>query len=153
IVLKSLRKRPEQRYASAADLSDDIRRHLEGVPVSARKATIPYRIGKLLRRNRAAFSVAGVIVALLVGMAGTAWVQSLRTARERDRAEQVSSFLVSLFEVSDPSENRGNSIRAREVLDRGAAKVSGELEGEPAVQSALMDTLGRVYFNMGLYDS
>ena len=153
IILMALRKAPEQRHASVADLSEDIRRHLEGMPVAARKATAGYRIGKWIRRNKASLAVAAGILALLIVTVVTARIQSARTARERDKAEQVSAFLVSLFDVSDPGESRGNSIKAREILDRGASKISQELEDQPEVQAALMDTLGRVYFNLGLYDS
>jgi eukaryotic-like serine/threonine-protein kinase len=153
ITLMALRKRPERRYVTVADLSDDIRRHLERLPVRARKATAGYRIAKWVRRNRTAFTAATIIVVLLVAMSVTSRIQSIHTAHERDKAEKVSQFLVSLFEVSDPGESRGNSIRAREILDRGAAKISQELKDEPDVQAALMDTLGRVYFNLGLYDN
>lgn len=153
ITLKALRKMPEERYASAAELAEDIRRHLEGLPVAARRATTGYRIGKWVRRNRTPLIAAGAILAFLIVMLVMARVQSARTARERDKAEAVSAFLVGLFEVSDPSESRGNSITAREILDRGSFEISRELENQPEVRADLMDTLGKVYFNLGLYDS
>ena len=54
IVLQALRKEPERRYGTAEELSEDIRRHLEGLPVTARKDGLAYRAGRLVRRNRAA---------------------------------------------------------------------------------------------------
>src|SRR5262249_34161520 len=84
IALMALRKSPEQRSVTVADFSDDIRRHLEGLPVSARKATAGSRIAKWIRRNRTVFTATAVIVVLLVAMAVTASIQSIRTARERD---------------------------------------------------------------------
>ena len=64
----------------------------------------------------------------------------------------MSAFLVDLFKVSDPSEARGNTVTAREVLDKGAAKIAAELKDQPEVQATLMDTMGAVYRNLGLYD-
>lgn len=58
---------------------------------------------------------------------------------------------MELFEVSDPSEARGNTVTAREVLDRGAQRIREELEEEPEVRSALMDAMGLVYQRLGLY--
>jgi tetratricopeptide (TPR) repeat protein len=63
----------------------------------------------------------------------------------------VVAFLVELFAVADPSEARGSTITAREVLDRGAARIAEQLGEQPEVQSALLDTMGRVYTNLGLY--
>jgi TolB-like protein/Tfp pilus assembly protein PilF/tRNA A-37 threonylcarbamoyl transferase component Bud32 len=65
IVLKAMRKEPERRYGSAAELSEDIRRHLEGLPVAARKDGIVYRAGRLVRRNRAV----GLTVLTMAAMA------------------------------------------------------------------------------------
>ena len=62
----------------------------------------------------------------------------------------MSAFLVDLFKVSDPSEARGNTITAREVLDKGAAKITTELKDQPEVRATLMDTMGNVYRNLGL---
>jgi hypothetical protein len=86
-----------------------------------------------------------VLAALLVAFVAAMAVQSARVARERDlaqkeretaqreraTAERVSGFLVDLFKVSDPSEARGNTITAREVLDKGAARIATELKDQP----------------------
>ena len=70
IVLKALRKDPERRYSSAAELSNDIERHLEDLPVVARQESLPYRGRKFLRRNRAAalavVSTACILLAVFV---------------------------------------------------------------------------------------
>lgn len=76
IVLMALRKEPERRYASAEDLSEDIRRHLEGLPVLARKGARTYRLGKFLRRHKAAVVAAALGVALLLA-AGTMTIRWL----------------------------------------------------------------------------
>lgn len=76
-----------------------------------------------------------------------------RAKTEAETAKQVSSFLVGLFEVSDPSEARGKTITAREILDEGAEKITEELKDQPVIQARLMDTMGTIYQSLGLYDS
>jgi tetratricopeptide (TPR) repeat protein/predicted Ser/Thr protein kinase len=109
-------------------------------------------------RRRKRVLVAATIVALCLLSAFTtvqtfrAQHEAQRAAREAEAARQVSDFLVGLFKVSDPSEARGNSVTAREILDRGASKAQQELKDQPLVQARLMDTMGRVYDSLGLYD-
>ena len=153
IVLMALRKEPERRYSSVEQLSEDIRRHLEGRPVTARQDTLSYRAGKFIRRHKAGVFVAASIVMLLIAFSAMVGLQATRIARERDRANQVTEFLVKSFEVSDPGEARGNTVTAREILDSSAEKIRRELKGQPDVQAALMDTMGRVYYRLGLYTS
>lgn len=76
-----------------------------------------------------------------------------RARTEAETAKQVSSFLVGLFEVSDPSEARGKTITAREILDKGAKEITDELKDQPVIQARLMDTIGTIYQSLGLYDS
>ena len=65
-------------------------------------------------------------------------------------AERTVEFVKSIFTVSDPSEARGASITAREILDRGAVSIQQGLEREPTVKAELGTTLGEVYTNLGL---
>jgi eukaryotic-like serine/threonine-protein kinase len=102
---------------------------------------------------------------LIIAFATTTYQQSLRLAAERDRvaeqreladrervrAEEVSGFLVNLFKLSDPEENRGNQVTARELLDVGAQKLRAELGGQPATKAALLGTVGAVYDSLGQY--
>lgn len=78
--------------------------------------------------------------------------QRLRAEEEAEIARQTTSFMVQLFEVSDPSEARGNTITAREILDRGAERIESELADEPTIQATLMDTLGSVFMSLVLYE-
>ena len=71
--------------------------------------------------------------------------------RESEVANQTTEFLIDLFNVSDPSEARGNSITAREVLDHGAEKINAALNTEPVIKARLLRTIGRVYQELGLY--
>jgi serine/threonine protein kinase/tetratricopeptide (TPR) repeat protein len=156
IVLMAIRKEPERRYSSAEVLSEDIRRHLAGLPVVARGDSLGYRARKFIGRHTAGVSAAASIVLLIAALIG---FYTWRLANERDRARveaakarQVSEFLTGLFQVSDPGEAKGRNITARELLDKGAAKIEKELAGEPAVQATMMTIIGRVYQSMGLYD-
>jgi non-specific serine/threonine protein kinase/serine/threonine-protein kinase len=159
ITMKALEKDRTRRYASPNEFAADIRRHLEDEPVVAGPPSAAYRTGKFVRRHRVGVGFAAVMLVVLVGFAVTMALQAARIARERDRAnreastaEQVSDFLVDLFEVSDPSEARGNSITAREVLDKGASQIDRELADQPVVKGRLLYTIGRVYRNLGLYE-
>lgn len=114
------------------------------------------------RRNRRLFAVACAAMGGMVftsGLAGYALIQrsaaqkqTARAESEAETAKQTTKFLVNLFKIADPSEARGNSITAREMLDKGATRVDSELARQPAIQATLMDTLGTVYMGLGLYD-
>lgn len=151
IVLMALRQEPERRYSSAAELSEDIRRHLAGLPVLATKDTLGYRTSKFIRRHRFGVATAFLIILLAsLSLAGL-FVQHQRTLRERDRAEQVAEFLVNIFKSADPSESRGEEITARELLEQGAQSIRRQLVSQPEVQAQMLNTLGEVYAGLGLY--
>jgi eukaryotic-like serine/threonine-protein kinase len=159
IVLMAMRKESHRRYSSVEQFSEDIRRHLEGLPVRARKNSFNYRAGKFVHRHRVGVAVTALAAILIIGFSVLSLVQSARVAaeserakRERARAERVSTFLQDIFKVPDPSQSRGNTVTAREILDRGAEKIAQELKDQPEAQATLMDTIGTVYFNIGLYD-
>jgi tetratricopeptide (TPR) repeat protein len=113
------------------------------------------------RRTRRLFAVTCAALAGMVvtsGLAGYALIQraaaqrqTVRAEAEAETAKQTTNFLVDLFRISDPSEARGNSVTAREMLDKGAARIDGELAQQPAIQATLMDTVGTVYMGLGLY--
>ncbi|MGH9335513.1 MAG: tetratricopeptide repeat protein, partial [Vicinamibacteria bacterium] len=158
ILLKALKKAPEERYLTVHAFADDLERYLQGLPVLAQPDSRWYRGRKFVNRNRVEVAAAGIaLLALLAGAiaAGVGFfraIQAETAAREQAAtAREVSEFVVRLFEVADPSENRGNSITARELLDRGAATIESELSNEPGVQASLFGTLSRVHESLGLY--
>lgn len=152
IVLSALRKEPERRYSSARSLVDDIERHLTGFPVRARPDTIRYRSRKFVRRHRVVLAAGAVgLAALVAGLAGTAW-QARRAAVEAAKANEVSQFVLGLFEASDPSSSRGEEVTVREVLDRGAERARTELVDQPAVQAEMLGVLGDIYRKLSLYE-
>jgi serine/threonine protein kinase len=84
ILLKTLRKDPARRYGSAEQLNEDLRRHLEGLPVSARKDTFSYRLERFVRRNRAGLAAGGLVIAtLLAGLTTTLWQAQLALREQR----------------------------------------------------------------------
>jgi serine/threonine protein kinase/tetratricopeptide (TPR) repeat protein len=165
IVFMAMRKEPERRYASAQQMASDIQRYLDGKPVIARRDTMSYRTAKFVRRHWLPVAVSVSVVFLVLAFATTTYVQSLRIAAERDRvaherglaerervrAEEVSSFLVNLFKLSNPEENRGNQVTARELLDTGARRLRAGLNDQPDTKAALLSTVGAVYDSLGQY--
>jgi tetratricopeptide (TPR) repeat protein len=113
------------------------------------------------RRNRrlvviAAAAMAGFVITS--GLAAYALIeraaaqrQTARAEAEAETARRTTGFLIDLFKISDPSEARGNTVTAREMLDKGAARLETELTDQPAVQATLLDTVGTVYMGLGLY--
>jgi serine/threonine protein kinase len=143
IILTALNKEPEKRYGSAAQIIDDIERYLAGRTVSARSDTWTYRTGKLIRRHAAAFTAA--VAAAAVGLSlGLVYTKGL--VEERDRARREAEFLRELFEV--PSQSQ--PLTARQLLDRGVARVELALAGEPELQADLFEDLAQMYGDLGL---
>lgn len=155
LVLKALRKDPDARYDTAAALADDIEAYRDGRPVQAHAGSWTYRLRKFVQRRRTTVASAALILLLLVGYAVTLTVQTNRIRAERNEAEAVTAFLVDLFEGSDPLRPmrapRSDSLRLRNLLNRGAKRVRTELDGQPTVQAKLMSVIGRVYTNTGNY--
>lgn len=159
IVLKAMRREPEHRYASVAELAGDLRSFLAARPVEARRGHRLYRAQRFIRRRRGALAIGSILLLLLISFVVNREVQLTRIGRERDRAEaeaakarQVSDILTGLFRGVDPREARGAEITAQELLDRGVARVDRELTGQPELRAHMLHVLGRTYLELGLYD-
>jgi eukaryotic-like serine/threonine-protein kinase len=158
ITMKALEKDRGRRYGTPSELAADITRHLNNEPVVARPANAGYRLHKYVLRHRVAVGVAAALVILLAGFAGVEGVQLRRIALERDRATQerdrasrITDFMTRMFNVSDPGEARGNSVTAREILDKASTDIDTGLAKDPELQSQMMFVMGKVYENLGLY--
>jgi len=159
IVATALARDPARRYASAGQLLADIERHLAGFPVEARGPSLRYRAASFVRRHRVGVAAAVAVVLSLVGGLGAALWQAGRAARERDearieraRAEQMAGFVLGLFSAADPlTRERLDTLRARDLVDRGVGRVRTELADQPEVRVRMLATLGEVYTNLGLY--
>jgi len=158
ILAKALKKNPVERYGSVTALVDDLGRYLRNEPILARPDAFSYRASKFVRRNRIAVGLASLaIVAVLAGATGI--VIQTRTARrqrdlafrERDRAGRITDFMTRMFKVSNPSEARGNSVTAREILDKASKDVDTGLAKDPEAQAEMMTVMGKVYASLGLF--
>jgi serine/threonine protein kinase/tetratricopeptide (TPR) repeat protein len=158
IAVKALEHDRSRRYGSPAELAADIQRYLNDEPVLAGPPSTTYRALKFIRRHRFGVGVATVALILLVAFAVTMALQARRIAKERDRAnreaaasERVADFMTQMFKVSDPGEARGNSVTAREILDKASKDVDNGLANDPQLQAQMMNTMGTVYENLGLF--
>jgi serine/threonine protein kinase/tetratricopeptide (TPR) repeat protein len=171
ITMKALERDRTRRYGTPSELAADLRRYLNDEAVMARPASAAYQLRKYARRHRAAM---GVCTGLLAMLAVFSVVQTLqlrettqqrdhakqerdranlerdRANQERDRATRITDFMTGMFKVPDPSEARGNSVTAREILDRAANDVGKGLAQDPNVQSQMLHDMATTYDNLGL---
>ncbi|MEM7048634.1 MAG: serine/threonine-protein kinase [Acidobacteriota bacterium] len=170
IVMKAIEQDPGRRYASAAELADDIERHLADEPIRARPLTGRLLLSKLVRRHRTVVVAAvAVLLALVLGAVGT--VAGLLQAREaerravaeaeaavdaRDQADEVSRFLVGLFRRSSthsPNADKApGETTALELVARGAELSEKDLQNRPVVRARIAHEVGKIYKNLGEFD-
>ncbi len=151
ICRKALAKEPERRYPSAEALAVDLKRHLEGVPVEARPATVGYRAGRFVRRHRTGVAAATLVAVALIAGAGVALWQAQTARAEAAKAEAMNDFLVGLLASADPTVE-GQDVRVVDLLARAAADLDSVFAGQPDVEATMRMTLGETYYQMGLYD-
>ncbi len=155
IVAKALKKRPEERYATATAMAEDLRRFLDHQPVSARADSIGYRTAKFVRRHRVGVGAAlAVAAAVAAGITGTAW-QANEAANQRDRAlaqlrraESASDFVsLMLFDTWGADER----LTLDQFIDRSEQMALRTLKPRPEQQSIVLHALGSHYIAMGKY--
>ena len=151
IAMKALERDRARRYATPSELAADIRRYLNHEPVQARPANVSYRMQKYVRRHRIGVAVIGMLAALLVAFAAVQRIQLRRITKERDRADRIAQFMTEIFRVSDPGQKLGNTLTAREVLDKAAHDIDAGLADDPELQARLMHVMAMAYNNLGLY--
>ncbi|MCC6426566.1 MAG: serine/threonine protein kinase [Phycisphaerales bacterium] len=156
IAAKALDKDPQRRYQSAAELAEDLRRHLRDEPILARPATTFYRASKFVRRHRTVVILGlGVILALTAGLFATLW-QAREAERQRDLASsevtstnEINDFLGQILLASDPERARGKTVTIRMALDEAAARLAkGEIKS-PRVLASLHGTISKSYWSLG----
>ena len=154
IVLKALSKEPARRYASVDQFSEDIRRHLSGLPVTARKDTVGYRAAKFVGRNRTVVAAAAlIVVALIAGIVGTSW-QALAARRERARAEQRFEDVrqlanAALLEIHDAIRDLPGSTPARRLLVSKGLEYLDRLARDAGDRPDLQRELAGAYIKVG----
>jgi eukaryotic-like serine/threonine-protein kinase len=151
IVLKALRKKPQERYATVAELADDIERYLQGGAVRARAGNKWYLARKFVARHRMAAATATMVVAALAtGLAGVSW-DAHRIALERDYASQAAAreqairyYLTNMFRASVAAHGQ-EPTTARAMLDRSAQRVLREYKDDPLVRGKVVESLADLY--------
>jgi eukaryotic-like serine/threonine-protein kinase len=146
----ALRKEPQRRYASVEQLSEDIRRHLGGLPVIARPATVGYRSSKFIKRHAAGLAaMAFLVFSLIGGLAAT--LREARIARaQRERAErrfndvrQLANSL--LFDIHDSIRDLPGSTPARRLIIERALRYLDSLTSETGGDTSLQRELATAY--------
>jgi eukaryotic-like serine/threonine-protein kinase len=154
VVLKALKKAPEERYPSAEQLSEDLHRYLRGFPVAARPDTTGYRVRKFVQRHRSAAVAAGLfVIALIVGIVTTSW-QAHRADLERQRAERHLNEVreltsVYLADVYDAVAYLPGGTKARKLLVENSIKYLAALEHEAQDSPQLQRDLAVAYDRLG----
>lgn len=153
IALKALRREPERRYSSVEAFADDIRRFLEGRPVSARPNTFGYLASRFVKRYKTPVAAAALIlVALIGGLAAAVW-QARIAGQERDKAErrfqEVRGLSTSLlFEIAPRIERLEGSTETRQVLVTRALEylntLAAEKENDPTLQAELAQAYQKI---------
>jgi eukaryotic-like serine/threonine-protein kinase len=151
ITMKALEKDRARRYGTPSELSADISRYLNDEPVLAGPANAAYRLRKYAQRHRLVLAATAASLFVLTGFLIAQTDQLRRITRERDRATRITDFMTKIFKVSNPSEARGNTITAREILDKASADIDTNLTKDPELQAQMMSVMGEVYDNLGLY--
>jgi serine/threonine-protein kinase len=167
---RAMARQARERYPSMTELAADLRAYLEHRVVQAYRTGALAEFRKWIERNRAtAASLAALLLATIVGLASTTFVQlrarqeqeqlnllltqSRETAeRERDAADHVVDFLVGLFEAPTPERTRGDLPTAKTLLDRGAREVQTQESLHPLLRARLQQAMGRAYLALGQYD-
>jgi eukaryotic-like serine/threonine-protein kinase len=178
IVAKAMHDEPTRRYSSAGQLAEDVRRYLTGFPVMAKPDSFRYRAGKFVRRYPWQVGTAGMAVLLILSFSATVTLlyrqaerlrvqeegarqlaesqrQRAEDARrlaesERQRSQANAEFLENLFQSADPKQNQGETLTARDILDRASRDIEDNQGLTPEDRATYRDSIGRVYRSLGL---
>ncbi|MEO1369992.1 MAG: tetratricopeptide repeat protein, partial [Acidobacteriota bacterium] len=165
VVGRCLAAAPADRYRSAADVEEDLRRHLFGLPVLAQPPRWTYRWGKFVRRHRVGVALGTVAVLALLAAGVQIVRQNAVVVAERDlaeearaEAEEVTRFLTEAIELADPyyrpdvDLEPGVDVTVREVLEYSALKIDDRFVDRPTLQARLLHTIGTVYGSLSRPD-
>ncbi len=148
IILKALEKDRTRRYSSPGSLAADVERHLEHRPVSAGPPTMPYRLGRFVRRHRLGVSAAALAAAALVLGLVVAGLGLATARQEAENSRRVADFLTGMFRSLDPSAPVA-AISVRDVLDQSARRLATEFEDQPLVRARLLVAVGQANGTLG----
>ena len=154
ILHKALKKEPSERYASAAALGEDLRRHLAHQPVQARPDTLSYRTAKFVRRHRGGVAATTLcVVAIIAGLVGTSWqarradAAAIQATQQRERALQQLDYADATSEFLEILLQQGSDrpFTTPDLLARGEQLIQGQFTNDPALHAKMLLTLGDLY--------
>jgi eukaryotic-like serine/threonine-protein kinase len=142
IVLKALKHSPGERYLTVDGFADDLRRHLNGLPILARPDSTWYRLSKFVRRNTVAVGAAAAVILAVLAGAGAAIWQARVAFEQRERAEEVKTFITSIFEGANPYTAAGRQLSAVDVLEQAKRRIDRLNAATPEVRVELLTLVG-----------
>ncbi len=152
VVAKATAEEPSARYPTVEAFGREVERLLAGEPVEDEMPGARSRLRRFVRRHTRFATALSVAVLLLIG----GWIASAREARraaaEAERAEVVARFLEELFQAADPRAAKGSPPDLRDLLRRGTERISPALRDQPLLRARLLDSLGGIHTELGLYD-
>ena len=151
ILSMALRRDPQERYATAAALGEDLQRYLNGEPVKARRGATFYVVRKFVGRHAVAVVAAGVAALMLCGAVAFAVNQSHLAREEARRTQDINTFLLSLFKDTAPEQTGTSSLTAIDLLRESAARIDEQFAGQPARQIELHATVGQALLDLGAH--
>ena len=155
LCLTAMHIEPQRRYRTVEALIRDIDHYLAGEPLEARPDTFGYRLGKYVRRNWRPVSAATASFIVVIGLV-VFYTVRLATTRnaavaEAARTQRIQHFMLNLFQGGEEAVGPADSLRVVTLVDRGVRDAQS-LDGEPAVQAELYETLGSIYQKLGKLD-
>jgi serine/threonine-protein kinase len=147
IVAKSLSPRPGDRYASVDALSQDVQYFIEGRPILARPLTMRYRVGKFVRRHRAAVIAALLVSALILASLGYAEWWQRRAILEGRRAERMQTFMYRMFKLANSNYTGKATATVPDLLNLGVRMLPDYLKDPTDLREAQMSLAESMYEN------
>lgn len=148
ILAKTLHKDPTRRYHSAEALAEDLRRWLEGQPVSAHPDSVGYRTRKFVRRHRLGVGLAALALSAVLAAVGIAGHQAVSAHRAVADTQRANTFLIDVLNLSDPY-SAGGELSLGEAMARAYALVDEKFSDRPQLAADLRLTLSDAMFHSG----
>lgn len=155
IVMKALRKEPDERYPSVDAMRADVERHLAHEPVQARRGDLRYRMRRFVRRHALAVSLSALaLVSLLLGLGAALWqahqaeLARQHAQRQATIAQAVADFMTNTFALADPAKASVRDPSARHLLDRGLQRIDEQSDLDRNTRAALLHAIGLAYSSL-----
>jgi serine/threonine-protein kinase len=153
ILLKALKKDPDERYVTVNALADDLERWIEGRPVRARPDALSYRVRKFVARNTLAVGAAAAILLAVLGGAALAVWQARVALAEKQRAEEVKDFIAGIFQDADPYAGQGRTVSAADLLNKAKGEIDRIGSGRSELRVELLTLVGSSLVGLGDLES